>query len=516
MAVQSYLNLYTWLLGWQLYDQIWAFLANVGILAVPFAWISYKAVFDPLVAGHKFKDVGDKALTRLLAHMLIAVFILLVVGLPAVEMKPSSVNYTPTCVKDAKTVTANNTGTTYDNLVAIPDSIQVPFWWYLVMAISNGVTDQFKSFVACPVVDLRALQAQLSTTAIKSPQTKAEVARFRSECYLPAYNRYIHLQDKTKEQEVEDAIKKYGADDVSWMGSETFQTVAGFYDTLYAQSPVKGFPYMGTDQDQIQSQTGQPEWGTPSCKTWWQDDSNGLRQTLYNSFDKHTQETLAEAMGSANLNMAQNGAVYSMMVKDTGGNFINRGYSSEEDKTPENFMGKVAASVGADWTATEQFPKIHMLQNMLPIFQALVQYVVFFLLSIMLVFSGYSFRFVLSGTFFVFALIFMSFLWSTVTFVDNFLMQAMYHSYRPDGTYDAFSSVVNMALGKVNPNANTLDFVVSTFYVGVTLILLFMGGWLGWQGGTAIAGNSRTMEGISQDGGGKGGKLISTIAKFIK
>lgn len=516
MAVQSYLNLYTWLLGWQLYDQIWALLANLGLLALPFAIIAVKAVYEPLISGTEFKKLGDVAITRMIAQMLIALMVLVSVGVPMVELKPSQINYTPTCVKNAQKVTPNNSGTTYDNLVTIPSSIKVPLWWYLVMAVSNGFTDATKSFVACPVVDLRGLQAALVTTRIKSAQLKTEVYRFRSECYLPAYNRYINLQDSGKQQAVENSVNTYGSDDLSWIGSETFQTVPGFYDTLYAQSPVKGFPVTSSDQDDIQSQTGQPAWGSPSCKTWWQDNSNGLRYQLYNVFDHNTQETLAEAAGADDLKISQDAAIYSMLVKDTAGNFFNRGFGSEEDKTPDNFIGKVSAAIGADMAAGEQFSKIHMLQNMLPIFQALVEFLLFMLLSLMLVFSGYSVRFVISGSTFMFAVIFMSFMWSTVTYVDNFLMQAMYHTQKPDGTVDAFGYISNMMLEKENPYANTLDFVVSTFYVGSTLFFLFMLGWVGWKGGTAIAGNSRAMEGVGESSGGKGSKLLSIVTKMIK
>lgn len=516
MAVQSYLNLYTWLLGWQLYDQLWAMLANLGFLAIPFAFIAIKAVIEPLASNTSLKDLSNTSVTRLLVYVLVALFILLFAGVPMVELVPSQVNYTPTCNKLAKPVTPNNTNTTYDNLITIPTSIRVPLWWYLVMAVSNGITDQAKSFVSCPVVDLRALQAELMTTPITSAQTKQEVARFRSECYLPAYNRYLAINDPTKQQAIEKSLKTYGADDLSWIGSETLQTIPGFYDSLYASAPVKGFPYMGTDQDQIQSQTGQPQWGTPSCKTWWQDSSHGLRTRLYELFKSNTQETLADLAGGASLKTAQDAAIYSMLVKDTGGTFLNRGYDSEEDSTPSNFIGKVIADTSSDWTATEQFPKIHMLQNMLPIFQALVEFLLFTLLSIMLVFSGYSIRFILSASFFTFAVIFMSFLWHTVTYIDNFLMEAMYQTFNPDGTLNMFGYVTNLILKKANPHANTLDFVVSTFYVGSTLFFLFMAGWIGWKGGTAIAGNSRAMEGISESAGGRSSSLLNIATKLIK
>lgn len=295
MAVQSYLNLYTWLLGWQLYDQLWTMLANLGFLAIPFAFIAIKAVFEPMMTGSGLKHLSDVAVVRLITFSLIALFVLLFAGVPVVELKPSQVNYKPHCVKDAKTVTPNHTGTTYDNLITIPTSIRVPLWWYLVMAVSNGLTDQAKSFVSCPVVDLRALQSELITTKIKSAQTKAEVYRFRKECYLPAYSRYLQITDPSKQRAIDKSVEKYGADDMSWIGSETLQTIPGFYDALYAVAPVKGFPYVGTTQDQIQAQTQRPCWGTPSCKTWWEDNSHGLREKLYNEFSDDIKAEIAEA-----------------------------------------------------------------------------------------------------------------------------------------------------------------------------------------------------------------------------
>lgn len=516
MAVQSYLNLYTWLLGWQLYDQIWAMLANLGLLAVPFAFIAIKSVYEPLSSGHSMKRVGDAAIVRMITQILLAMVVLVSAGVPSIELQPSQVNYTPSCVTSPTAKTANNTGTTYDNLITIPESIKVPIYWYLIMSFSNGFTDQAKSFVSCPVVDLRSLQAELITTSIKSPQLKSEVKRFRSECYIPAYSRYLNIQDKDKQNTIEQSISQYGEDDLSWIGSETFQTVPGFYDSLYAESPVMDFPNTGSAEDNIQSQVGSAAWGTPSCKQWWQNDGIGLRSKLYNNFTSHTQETLAEAAGGYDKKIAQDAAIYSMLVKNTGGNFWDKGFSSEEDKTPDNMAGKVLSEVGADWTGSQQFSKIHMLQNMLPIFQALVEFLYFVLLPIMLVFSGFSLRFVISASFFLFALIFMSFLWSTVTYIDNFLMQAMYHAFKPDGSFNVFGYVSNIMLEKANPNANILDFVISTFYVGSTLFFLVMAGWIGWKGGTAIAGNSKSMEGIGDSAGGKGAASISAIARVIK
>lgn len=516
MAVQSYLNLYTWLLGWQLYDQIWSMLAILGFLAIPFAVLAIKVVFEPLASGSKLKDLSENAVTRLNVHMLLALLVLLFAGVPMVELQPSQVNYTPTCVQGATSVTPNHTNTTYDNLVTIPDSIRVPLWWYLIMAISNGFTDQAKSLVSCPIVNLRALQSELVTTNIKSAQTKAEVIRFKKECYFAAQDRFVHVSDPIKQQEIQKALAQYGLDDTDWVGSETLQTVGGFYDSLYAQSPVNGFPYLGNDQDKIQSQTGQPQWGTPSCKTWWQDNSHGLRAKLYAEFDGNTQKTLAEISGTTSLSQVQDAVIRGMLTRQTGGDFFHRGYGSEEDNVPDNWLGKITASIGADMTTTEQFPKIHMLQNMLPIFQALVEYMVFILLPIMLVFSGYSIRFVISASFFIFAIIFMSFLWHAVTYIDNFLMQAIYQAYKADGSEDTIAFITHLVVEKANPYANILDFVVSTFYVASTLILLFMAGWTGWKGGSAIAGNSRAMEGISESGGGKGGGAVRLLTKLVK
>ncbi len=492
MGVQGYLSLYTLLLGWQEYDALWHIMASLGFLALPFAFIAYKTFKDPFLSMGA-KDAGVIGGRRFIYHLIAGLLVLFFAGVPTVHLDPTVLHFKPKCETTQQTATPGHTGTTYDNLLPVPQNIRVPLFWYVVLSWSNGITDEAMDTLSCPTVNLRALQSELNLTTIQSATLKAETKRFYNACYLPAYNKYVQDNDnQTQQQAIKKSLDKYGQSDVAWMGSETFQSVSGFYNTLYATSPVEGFPYNASQpQDQIEGQVSTPKWGEPSCLDWWQNSNHGLRVKLFNQFSRTFKKKLSKLdYTSANRGIVQDAAIRAILEKSTGGNFINPGYATEENYKGgiDNFLAKWGAKGYTDVLAVEEYPKIHIIENALPIIQAVLLAAVIMLLAIALPMSGYSFGFCITAAVFLFSIIFCGFLWHWVTWFDQFLLRALYGVGGTDAHSSVWRLVFNMTESAVSPEKVLVDLTISIFYVFIPFVWLAVAGWAGAQLGQAFFG----------------------------
>ena len=133
---------------------------------------------------------------------------------------------------------------------------------------------------------MRGLEYGFSHLRIHSPVLRAKVQRFYKTCYLPAYERYVTMRrDEMPHHysQLEAAVQRYGEDDVTWLGSQTFQTVNGFYDAFDAPPHALDKPsrWGSTDRFIDHLATDKPGWFASSCLTWWQSRwGGGLRVQL--------------------------------------------------------------------------------------------------------------------------------------------------------------------------------------------------------------------------------------------
>jgi hypothetical protein len=521
MGVQGYLSLYTILLGWKVYDGLWDIITQLGLILLPFAFIAIRSFLNPFLSMGA-KDAGTIGARRFVLSIFGALFILINAGAPMVKLSPHILHYQPLCSKSGKIATPGNTGTTYDSILPVPDNIKVPLYWYFVLAVSNGLTNQAMQIISCQPVDLRSLQNELNLTTIQDTNLKAETVRFYNECYLPAYNKFVENSDKQVQQSTIDAaLKKYGQDDIGWIGSMTFQVVPGFYDAYYASKPVVGFAYDSNNpHDQIDGQVNTPKWSAPLCLNWWNMPSVGLREKLYNQFSNNLKAELGQIdyhfQGDEIL--TQDAAIRAVLEKSTGGGFINKGYSSEEDSRTgvNNFYGKWIGKAYIDKLAAEEYPKIHILVNMLPIIQAVLLFVVIMLLALALPMSGYSIGFCATATVFLFSITFCSFLWHAITWFDQFLLQAMYGATDIGKYNDPVRLVYNLTENALNPEKNLVDITISIMYVVVPFIWMGVTGWAGIAVGQAMHGLTDIKDAsgtVGKQGATGAGKMISKITK---
>lgn len=486
MGVQGYLSLYTILLGWQAYDAIWNILCQTGLVALPFAFIAVKSFMEPLMSMGA-KDAGVIASRRFVIHIMSALFVLLFAAIPMVKLQPNVLHFKPHCEHSNKVATPGNTGTTYDKSFTIPTDAKVPMIWYIVMAVSNGITDEAEDAISCPAVNLRGLQEQINIATIKSVPLKNEIHEFYRQCYMPAYNHYVQQgQAGVNQLALNRALGKYGRDDISWVGSETFLYTPGYYDSFYAKNPIKGFPYTNSSiNNQLNAQTEKPKWAAPSCKSWWDEPETGLKHRIYSQFSYSLNDYIEayKEFYHEDLSEIRSELVKLVLYKSTDGGYVNPGYYTEQDNQSgiDNYFAKWFSKYQIDSTALHEYPKVQIIKNALPIVQAILLAAFCMILAIAIPISSYSIRFLISASVFMFGVIFCSYLWHWVSWFDQVLMQALYPAkpYHVSVLSTKDSLLVSLADNVSSPEKNLLNMTISAFYLVLPLIFISVIGWTG-------------------------------------
>lgn len=486
MGVQSYPELYTTLLGWQLYDQIWTILTQTGLAFLPFIGIVLRNIGQPY-ASQETKDAGSTSLRRMELDFLVTLFLIFIAVSPALKLDPTVVSYAPTCQTDGQpntnTYHPGDTGTTYDQAFTVPTSdLRVPVWWYAVMAMSQGITSGANTLVAC-VPNLRGLVTQVNMTQISDPELKQQVQQFERDCFIPARTQYladVHTQSGNLAT-INAATQEYGAEDPDWVGSHGYSQT--YYKELKASQPVKGFIYDASqDINADTNANNPPTYGTPTCDAWWNDSSNGLKKRLYGQLSPDVQGALEKALASP---QTQDNVLKNIIFTDSG-------YKAASN-TGDNLYTNVAEGLGSWLQAFGTYPKIYAAAQSAPIIQSLLLLMVYAFLPLALVFTGYKPGSFIAGGVIIFSLTFWTFIWNLVTWTDTALMNAIY------GTN---------VLAQYTPNAMLVDMITGTMIIVAPLF------WFSFMGSMGVAVGdlvSRAVMNLNEVGNGAASKGTAAV-----
>ena len=459
LGVQSYPELYTMLLGWQMYDANLGFaLANgFGIFAI---YRYCAAQYYAIRILRKKPKMRETSLRRMEVDFVSTLLLIFFAVSPALTLAPSVLYYTPLCQTNGQSSSYHpgNTGTTYDQAFTVPTGdIRVPIWWYAVIAFSEGITSGANTLIACSP-DLRKMTSQVAMAKITDPALKQEVQEFEQECFIPARTQYLadlHSNNPMLTPILAE-IKEYGDNDTEWPGSHAFSQT--YYQGLRATQPVKGFPYQASgDINADTNASHPPDYGTPSVMCGGTIRNTGLKNRLkavmpIGFWDEYDAELEDENTQDDVLNKLFLVVKPAMTKQATW--WVMWGYSH------------VAMALGTWFHQLDQYPKLYAAEEAAPIIQALLLMMVYTFLPLALVFTSYRAGSFISGAIIIFSLIFWTFIWHIVSWTDSALMTALYG--------DSWFS-------HQSPNATLVDMMIGVLIIVAPLF------WFSFMGSMGMA-----------------------------
>ena len=485
IGVQSYPELYTMLLGWDLYDKLWDLLTQTGIAYLPFIGMILRNITKSYVT-HGTRDAGPASLRSMEVELCATILLILFAVSPCIPLNAHAVSYTPMCEsKKDQTYYPGDTGTTYDKAFAIPlDTIYVPIWWYAVISVSEGITNAANTMVGC-APNLRKMVTEVSMAQVSDPEVKQELQDFETMCYIPA--RIQFSQDKqsnnaTHINSIQADVKKYGVEDTEWIGSHSFSDV--YYRNLKASRPIPGFLYDASqDINASAMQANPPAYGAPSCYDWWNNSDNGLKNHLYQSLPKSFFEDFK--------NYVNDIKTRDDIVKRMISNAAN-GFDNANNTIGDAGYSHAIATLGIWFHQIEEYPKLYAAAQAAPIMQSLLLLMIYVFLPFTLIFSSYRASSFLTGAILIFSIIFWGFIWHLVSWTDTALMQALYSGW----------------FAKQGAGATLADMIIASLVIFSPVFWFIFMGAMGVAAGDIASSFSLGVNRIGENAASKGADTI--------
>ncbi|MDH4846059.1 conjugal transfer protein TraG, partial [Pseudomonas sp. BN505] len=211
MSTNSYLEYYLSLLAWIINNGIWNTLADTGLFAAPFGAIILQ---EWLSARQQGADEGNKGLLSIprVENRLWMSYVVILFGcMPFFPLNLSSVTFdgaaSQRCGVSMAKPADTAWGTTFNTIGE--KSANVPVWWYLVHAMSKGITAAATASIPC-APDIRAMRMEIDSSRINDQVLLQEVADFTRDCYGFSRSRLFTNRPELDESQSYDA---------SWIGS---------------------------------------------------------------------------------------------------------------------------------------------------------------------------------------------------------------------------------------------------------------------------------------------------------
>jgi hypothetical protein len=490
ISVQSFPELYTLLMGWDLYDKVWALLADTGLAYLPFIGMILRNVGESYTAH---RDAGQMALRTMEINLIVTLLLILLAASPAIPVSAETIAYSPLCSTDQdKSYHAGNTGTTYDKTFFIPtDTVKMPIVWYAVISLSEGITHAANAMVGC-APNLRKMIVQVEMAKISDPEIKQELQDFATMCYIPArmqFNQDKQINRTENLDTIENDINKYGSEDTEWVGSHGFSEA--YYPNLKASHPIPGFPY-NADED-INSDVNKdnpPRYGTPSCQEWWNNEDTGLHDRLYQILPKSFLEEFKGYLGDTK---TQDDVVKQIIHQNENGfenantTIGNWGYSH------------LVTATGILLHQMEEYPKLYAASQAAPILQALLLLLIYVFLPFAFVFSSYRASTFITGSLLIFSVIFWGFIWHLVSWIDSTLIQALYSGW----------------FARQGAGATLADMIIASLVIFAPLFWFSFMSAMGIAVGEIASAFSMGTHNMSEQAANKGSRAIKKIAQKI-
>ena len=477
MYVATFLELHTTLLGWMLYNVVFALLWETGLLILPVLWLLVRNSARSL--GEERPGSHDTAVLHIKGTLL-AIAVLVTCMMPLYALSPSDVRFQPPKEADG-TVPAEVRGdidpTTYrDHFGAATAPVRIPGWWVLLHNVSAGVTHALIHSLPA-YSDLREARLLMASRNIEDPALGAEYRDFFLGCYRPAKRNYEVLR---REGLVPAADRDAALD---WPGSPYLAAMPGGYLPCagYAdpQRCVANAP-MPLDIQQSAALAGRV--GGNTCGHWWE----SIRARLLDyarrdqgAFDRLTGH-LKWGLGIQDTREQEDLLVRGMLENFEAGETIagttgGRGFLT----LVGDAVGSAGLAVG--WGMAELV--LNIMKQVMPILAAMMLMLVTVFIPFALLFSGYRIDAVINLSFLVFSLVFVQGILAVVGWFDNYLIASLYEN---EGAW-SFLGRGDSLFADANKKM-LINFILATLYLVGPIIWLSVMASIGMAAARAAQG----------------------------
>lgn len=461
--VDSYLEYFLTLLGWIINNGLFGLLASTGLFIAPLIGVLIKTWLEVKKQGADEGNKGELLIDWLGIQFFPAMLVIVITLAPMLPISLNNMAYDTNRSKQCGykvPLAPERTG--YGDMVSefADKQAKVPLLWGLVHAINKGILHGAVSTIPCKP-DLRQIRFEVQHEKINNPALLTEVRQFVQQCYLPARRKVLDSQV---------AMNAAQAREVSWLGGKILVNNSELYPRYRAMQPMQRWAY-DPNRDQGLPNTG--EGGFPHCDEWWADSGIGLKDMLLSDMRQNLSVKLGELFTDANI---QDEALLRTLLRPENINISRgkayEGYGGSLDSTLTNNVSSVVSALGITAGSLAAYPGFDAMRNALPMIQALLIMAVIILTPIVIIFSGYSLKAIVTLMFVQFALVTVSFWWELARWLDSFLISILYNS-------PGHQSEISWAFLQ-----NSRDDVIMSFVLGV-MFLVLPGVWvtaMSWAG----------------------------------
>jgi len=498
MTANSFLEYFMVLFGWMLNNALWQILLSTGLFALP---LVFKVLGIWLKVREEGADEGNKgvlALPRIEHAIYVSFCVMLFCCVPLLPVDISTIKFDSSRAKQCGVSVPIPQNSGYKGLVNDFDgkTAEVPVWWYLLHMVSKGTTQAMIASIPCGN-QLRQLRFDVQNTKIRDPIVLQEVQDFADQCYSRSY-----FKLKNTNSQLSDAT----INSVGWIGSSYFLNTSGFYDHYTSTVPRSQWPYDNTRD------SGYPDVGRggyPTCKEWWSDGTNGLKTRVLANLDDSTKKELQREFSKdqweemalrwlvspRNVGLSGSGDTYAVSGNDSTSGFAGN-------------ITRLAGTVGLGLKQAEALPGFDAMKQALPMVQALLEMMVIVVIPVLILFSAYDPKTIVTISFALFALAFITFWWELAGWLDDRLITILYNSMNEQG----LSASEPIADFMSSPRDGwIMNLVLGMMYMIFPMFWLSMLSWIGLKIGDMAQSLSKGAS-MPQEAGQQGGGLAKDAA----
>ncbi|UMB77389.1 conjugal transfer protein TraG N-terminal domain-containing protein [Dickeya fangzhongdai] len=514
MTTQSYLEYFLVFFGWLLNNAMWNILNGTGLYLLP---VVFKIVGIWLKVREEGADEGNKGalvLPRVEHAAYLSFCVIMFCCVPLLPVDVSTIKFDSSRAQQCGFNVPSPQNSGYKALVNDFDgkTAEVPVWWYFVHVISKGTTQAMIASIPCGK-QLRQLRFEVQSTKLRDPILLSEIRAFADQCYSRAY-----FKLKNSNSALSDAT----INSVGWIGSSYFLNTSGYYDYYTSTEPRSQWPY------EASRDSGYPDVGRggyPTCKQWWSDSTNGLKARVMAGLSDNTRGylkrnyTQAQAeeialrwlVSPKNVALSEGGETYATGTAGVGSSGVT------------GALTQVASSFGLGMKQTEALPGFDAMKQALPMIQALLEMMIVITIPAIVMFSGYEIKTVVTISFALFALIFISFWWELAGWLDDRLITILYSAMMEQGLAGVDAQSSNLPI--IDFMTSPRDGWIMNLVLGMMYLVFPMGwvGMLGWTGATVgdiakgIANGMKDGVEKPQNAGESGGReMVNTATSAAK